>query len=190
LPLALATNSETIPATVPYLTAPPQHVADWSERLGKKHRPRIGLAWSGRPRPANRSMPLNLLLPLFDCDATFVSLQKEIRPEDAGMLSERSEILHLGDALKDFSDTAAVISNLDLVISIDTSVAHLAGALGKPIWILLSFTPDWRWLLERGDCPWYPPARLFRQSNAGAWHEVITQVQSVLRDFLHERASL
>jgi hypothetical protein len=171
---------------MPYLIASPQRVAHWNERLGKKHRPRIGLAWSGRPRPANRSVPLELLLPLLDCEATFVSLQKEVRAEDAALLSGRSEILHFGDALKDFSDTAAVIANLDLVISIDTSVAHLAGALGKPIWILLSFTPDWRWLLERNDCPWYPTARLFRQRDAGAWAKVITQVDDALRDFLNQ----
>jgi tetratricopeptide (TPR) repeat protein len=186
LPLAFATNIETIPSTMPYLIASPQRVAHWNERLGKKHRPRIGLAWSGRPRPANRSVPLELLLPLLDCEATFVSLQKEVRAEDAALLSGRSEILHFGDALKDFSDTAAVIANLDLVISIDTSVAHLAGALGKPIWILLSFTPDWRWLLERNDCPWYPTARLFRQRDAGAWAKVITQVDDALRDFLNQ----
>ena len=184
LPLAFATNIATIPSTVPYLTGS-QRVADWNERLGSKHRPRIGLAWSGRPRPANRSVPLDLLLPLFlDCDATFVSLQKEVRPEDASMLDERTEILHFGDALKDFSDTAAVIANLDLVISIDTSVAHLAGALGKPVWILLSFTPDWRWLLERVDCPWYPTARLFRQDGTRTWDNVIAQVRDELRRFL------
>jgi tetratricopeptide (TPR) repeat protein len=189
LPLAFATNIQTIPSTVPYLTASPQRVAHWNERLGKKHRPRIGLAWSGRPRPANRSVPLDLLLPLLDCEATFVSLQKEIRVADASILSERSEIPHFGDALKDFSDTAAVIANLDLVISIDTSVAHLAGALAKPIWILLSFTPDWRWLLERNDCPWYPSARLFRQSDAGAWDKVMTQVDDALRSFLNQHTS-
>ena len=189
LPRAFATNIKTIPSTVPYLTASPQRVADWNERLGKKHRPRIGLAWSGRPRPANRSMLLDLLLPLLDCEATFVSLQKEVRAEDAAILSERSEILHFGDALKDFSDTAAVITNLDLVVSIDTSVAHLAGALGKPIWIVLSFTPDWRWLLERSDCPWYPTARLFRQSDAGAWGKVITQVNDALSSFLKQHTS-
>ena len=187
LPLAFATNIKTVPSAVPYLTASPQRVADWNERLGKK--PRIGLAWSGRPRPANRSVPLDLLLPLLDCEATFVSLQKEVRAEDAAILSERSEILHFGDALKDFSDTAAVITNLDLVISIDTSVAHLAGALAKPIWILLSFTPDWRWLLERNDCPWYPTARLFRQSDAGAWGKVMTQVNDALRRFLNEHTA-
>jgi len=134
-------------------------------------------------------MLLDLLLPLLECEATFVSLQKEVRAEDAAILSERSEILHFGDALKDFSDTAAVITNLDLVVSIDTSVAHLAGALGKPIWIVLSFTPDWRWLLERSDCPWYPTARLFRQSDAGAWGKVITEVNGELSSVLNQHTS-
>jgi tetratricopeptide (TPR) repeat protein len=184
LPLAFATNIMTIPSGVPYLTAPLQRVADWNERLGKKHGPRIGLAWSGRPRPANRSVPLNLLLPLLDCDATFVSLQKQVRPEDTLILSERSEILHFGDALKDFSDTAAVIANLDLIISIDTSVAHLAGALAKPVWVLLSFTPDWRWLLERNDSPWYPTARLFRQNEKRTWDDVVERVRVALSVFV------
>ena len=98
------------------------------------------------------------------------------RPDDATVLKERSRLLHLGDQLKDFSDTAALISSLDLVISVDTSVAHLAGALAKPVCVLLPFLPDWRWLLDRDDSPWYPTARLFRQHTAGDWSAVINQV--------------
>jgi tetratricopeptide (TPR) repeat protein len=180
LPLAFATNIMTIPSRVPYIKISPQRVADWNERLGSKHRLRIGLAWSGRPQPANRSVPLGLLLPLLDCDATFVSLQKQVGREDAAILSKRSEIIHFGDALKNFSDTAAVIANLDLVISIDTSVAHLAGALAKPVWVLLPFTPDWRWLLRRNDSPWYPTARLFRQNEQHTWDSVVERVHTAL----------
>src|SRR6202030_4014001 len=99
------------------------------------------------------------------------------RDADAAVLREREDILHFGDALKDFSDTAALISNLDLVISVDTSVAHLAGALGKPVWVLLTHVPDWRWLLDRDDSPWYPTARLFRQSGTGEWDAVIACVR-------------
>ena len=184
LPLAFETNIESIPSAVPYLAASAERAAEWNARLGLKRRPRIGLAWSGRPQPPNRSVPLRLLLPLLDNDATFVSLQKEIRQEDASILRERIDLLHFGDALTDFSDTAALIANLDLVISIDTSVAHLAGALAKPVWLLLPFTPDWRWLLERADSPWYPTARLFRQDDSRAWSNVIADLHDQLRAFL------
>lgn len=182
LPLAFGTRIETIPSKVPYLTASSQRAADWNARLGPRQGLRFGLAWSGRPHPPNRSVPLRLLLPLLDEKATFVSLQKDVRPEDASILSERSDFLHFEDALTDFSETAALIANLDLVISIDTSVAHLAGALGKPVWILLQFTPDWRWLLDRDDSPWYPTARLFRQDDSRGWDNVIAQVGDALRN--------
>ena len=166
LPLAFGTRLETIPSAVPYLRASSQAVMNWDTRLGPKRRPRMalpGLVEPTHPNDHNRSIGLGALLPLLDIDATFVSLQKDVRTEDATVLKERSDLLHFGDALKDFSDTAALISNLDLVISVDTSVAHLAGALAKPVWVLLPFIPDWRWLLDRADSPWYPTARLFRQ---------------------------
>jgi len=110
-----------------------------------------------------------------------VSLQKDVRSDDAAVLKERNDVLHFGDELKDFSDTAALILQLDLVISVDTSVAHLAGALGEPVWILLPHNPDWRWLLDRDDSPWYPSARLFRQQQIGNWAGVIDQVKNELR---------
>jgi tetratricopeptide (TPR) repeat protein len=187
LPLALGTRLETIPSEVPYLHVSPQAVMDWGNRLGPKSRPRIGLAWSGLPKhnnDHNRSISLSALLPLMDIDATFVSLQKDVRPADAIVLNERSDLLHFGDALKDFSDTAALISNLDLVVSIDTSVVHLAGALAKPFWVMLPFTPDWRWLLDRDDSPWYPTARLFRQDETHAWDNVILRMRTALREFI------
>jgi tetratricopeptide (TPR) repeat protein len=186
LPLAFATRLETIPSATPYLRAPVQALKNWQARLGPKARPRIGLAWSGRPthkNDQNRSISLRSLLALLDIEATFVSLQKDVRTDDAAVLKERDDILDFGDALKDFSDTAALISHLDLVISVDTSVAHLAGALAKPVWVLLPFLPDWRWLLDRDDSPWYPTARLFRQDNTRAWDDVIVRVHEALRDF-------
>jgi tetratricopeptide (TPR) repeat protein len=176
LPLAFGTRMESIPAHVPYLTARQESVRDWGITLGSKRRPRIGLAWSGKPRPANRSIELRSLLPLFGLGADFVSLQKDVRPDDATVLRGHSDLVHLGDKLDTFADTAAVIANLDLVISIDTSVAHLAGALAKPVWVLLPFLPDFRWLLDRDDSPWYPTARLFRQNAPGDWSSVISRV--------------
>ena len=186
LPLALGTQLATIPSQTPYLRASPQAVMDWNGRLGPRHRPRIGLAWSGRPEhnnDHNRSMRLDTLLSaLAGLNATFVSLQRDVRAEDAPVLQGRSDILHFGKELKSYADTAALIANLDLVISVDTSVAHLAGALAKPVWILLPFMPDWRWLLDRDDSPWYPTARLFRQDETRRWDGVMARVRAALDD--------
>jgi len=187
LPLAFGTRLETIPSPTPYLHAPEQASKAWQTRLGPKTRSRIGLVWSGNAAHRddhNRSIGLRFLSPLLDIGATFVSLQKDVRDADTAVLREREDILHFGDALKDFCDTAALISNLDLVISVDTSVAHLAGALGKPVWVLLTYVPDWRWLLERDDSPWYPTARLFRQNDARTWDDVIARVREALLEFI------
>jgi tetratricopeptide (TPR) repeat protein len=184
LPLAFATRAATIPATVPYLPAVfPQRPA----RLAAQDRPRIGLAWSGNPRHRNdrhRSIPLAVLSPLLEHPATFVSLQKDARPGDAAALRSAPRILGLGASLTDLADTAALIGELDLVISADTSVAHLAGALGVPVWILLPFVPDWRWQLGRDDSPWYPTARLFRQDDQRDWCDVVRHVDKALVAFL------
>jgi tetratricopeptide (TPR) repeat protein len=184
LPLAFGTRLATIPAQIPYLRATAQAVTDWNARLGP--RPRIGLAWSGRPEhnnDHNRSMRLSTLLsPLAGFEATYVSLQREVRADDAPVLQGRSDIVHFGEELKTYADTAALIANLDLVISVDTSVAHLAGALAKPVWILLPFIPDWRWLLDREDSPWYPTARLFRQDETRGWDNVMARVHVALID--------
>jgi tetratricopeptide (TPR) repeat protein len=191
LPLAFGTRLATIPAQTPYLRASPQAVMDWNARLGPRQRPRIGLAWSGRPEhdnDRNRSMKLSTLLsPLAGCDATYVSLQREVRADDAPVLQGRSDILHFGEELKSYADTAALVANLDLVISVDTSVAHLAGALAKPVWILLPFIPDWRWLLDRDDSPWYPTARLFRQDETRGWDNVMARVHAALDTCLRRR---
>jgi tetratricopeptide (TPR) repeat protein len=187
LPLALGTRIETIPAQVPYLSAPAQNMGRWSAALGPKRRLRVGVAWSGSPahrNDANRSIKLGALRPILDVDADFVSLQKDVRPDDATVLQDCSDLLNFADALETFADTAAVIANLDLVISVDTSVAHLAGALAKPVWVLLPFVPDFRWLLDREDSPWYPTARLFRQDSPGDWPGVIRRVVIELEKLL------
>lgn len=177
LPLALGTTLETIPAQVPYLSAPP------SELLGSKDRPRIGLCWAGSPThepDKQRSIPLKMFAPLFEIDATFVSLAKDIRQSDAAALAE-SPILDFSQSLETFADTAALISELDVIISADTAVAHLAGALGKPVWILIPYVGCWRWLLNREDCPWYPTSRLFRQSPRDQWAPAIERVGAEIR---------
>jgi hypothetical protein len=182
LPLAFRTQLETIPAAVPYLSVP-AHAQDWAARLGSDARPKIGIVWSGNPNHTNdhnRSMSLQAWAPILDVDAAFISLQKQVRDEDKDFLGQ-TDILDIGHELATFSDTAALIASLDLVITVDTSVAHLAGALGCPVWILLPFTPDWRWLLDRDDSPWYPTARLFRQTETREWSSVIEQVKSALQ---------
>ncbi|THD53799.1 MAG: tetratricopeptide repeat protein [Bradyrhizobium sp.] len=185
LPLAFDTTLDTIPSAVPYISVG-AHATDWGARLDS-HLPRIGLVWSGNPvhnNDRNRSVPLRSLLPLLDVEAQFVSLQKDIRSSDEVVLRERSDILHLGPELQSFVDTAALIEHLDLVISVDTSVAHLAGALARPVWIFLPYVPDWRWLLDREDSPWYPTARLFRQSQTREWHSVVDEMRRALTKFV------
>ncbi|MCA3270694.1 MAG: tetratricopeptide repeat protein [Roseomonas sp.] len=182
LPLAFGTRLETIPALENgYLTAPPEDVARWDQRLPAGRR--IGLVWSGsqmHANDANRSLALAKMAPLFQPGDVWVSLQKEVRDADRTAL-EASDILDVSAELGDFADTAALISSLDLVISVDTSVAHLAGALGKPTWVMVPFAPDFRWLLDREDTPWYPKMRLFRQSRAGDWDGVIARIGEALR---------
>jgi tetratricopeptide (TPR) repeat protein len=187
LPLAFGTRLETIPSRVPYLRAPPHRSHRWGTDPRLQRRPRVGLAWSGSPLHNNdhrRSIALRRLLSLLDTDATFVSLQKHLRADDAAVLKACGDLLPLGDELDDFADAAAVMSELDLVISADTSVAHLAGALAKPVWVLLPFVPDWRWLLDREDSPWYPTARLFRQDESGSWDGPIGRVRTALQEFV------
>jgi hypothetical protein len=189
LPLAFKTRLETIPSGAPYLVAPSQAM-DWDRRIGAERRPRIGLAWSGNAaheRDHDRSMSLRAFLSMLDIGATFVSVQKDVRADDAAVLDERRDILRFGEQLGDFSDTAALLSQLDLVISVDTSVAHLAGALGKPVWVLLSHIPEWRWLLDRSDSPWYPTARLFRQDHTRTWDTVIVRIREALLQLIENQ---
>jgi len=185
LPLAFHTTLETIPAE-PYLSADAAQAEVWRDRLGTRTRPRVGLVWSGNPAHINdkkRTIPLSQIVRLLSGDLQFISLQKEIRASDQASLDQHPEIFDPRDQLGDFADTAALISILDLVITVDTAVAHLAGALGKPVWLLLPATPDWRWLLKREDSPWYPSARLFRQATAGDWDGVIANVARALGEF-------
>jgi hypothetical protein len=188
LPLAFKTSVETIPQTpMPYLYSNLQRLSQWKVQLGEKQQPRIGLAWSGNLKhrnDANRSLSLNELIAKLPQEFEYISLQNELRPADAQSLSQNPQIRHFGDQIHDFADTAALCELMDLVISVDTSVAHLAGALGKPVWILLPYCPDWRWLLERTDSPWYPTATLFRATQAGDWHSALIALQlAIVREF-------
>jgi tetratricopeptide (TPR) repeat protein len=188
LPLAFETTLTTIPAEVPYLSVPKIHAEKWRQRLPRSGMPRIGISWAGRPdfkRDRERSIGLRRMLPILSrTDVQFFSIQKFLRDGDAEILRDNPQITDLGADIESFADSAAVMSSMDLVISSDTSVVHLAGALGKPVWILLQFVPDWRWLLDRNDSPWYPTARLFRQSERHNWDSVITDVDHALNAFL------
>jgi hypothetical protein len=190
LPLALATEADGIPAAIPYLTASAQRIAQWHARLSLLPQPRIGFVWSGNPghpNDRNRSLPLTRLAPLLEMDrVSFISLQPEVSEPDAALLGGLGGVTALGPALRDFEDTAAVLELCDLVITVDTAVAHLAGALGRPTWILLPFAPDWRWMLARTDSPWYPTARLYRQPAADDWESVIARVRADLAALVRE----
>jgi tetratricopeptide (TPR) repeat protein len=183
LPLAFGTELSTIPADTPYLAAPEARVAYWRDRLGEG-RPRAGFVWSGshaHKNDANRSIPLEALAPLFEkLPFACFSLQREMRHADGAALQGIANLGDLGAELKDFADTAAVISLLDVVVSVDTAVAHLAGAMGKPVLILLPHAVDFRWLRDRSDTPWYPAAKLLRQPAFGDWDSVIGGVAEEL----------
>jgi len=183
LPLAFATRPETIPASETYLHADSDIRAHWAERLGPTTKPRIGLVWSGsatNTNDHNRSLDLEELLRVLPDSCQYISLQKEVRDTDQQTLNGHPQVLHFAAELRDFADTAALCDLMDLVISVDTSVAHLGGALGKPTWVLLPFSPDWRWLLERCDSPWYPSMILYRQTAPGDWDPVINAVGTAL----------
>jgi tetratricopeptide (TPR) repeat protein len=176
LPLAFSTAPATIPAQCPYLTAPAAEVAAWRARLPCGLRS-IGIAWSGDPthdNDLNRSIGLAILAPLFDIPGVnFVSLQQDVRPDDQVLVQGLPELSCGGVPFRDFAETAAVITALDAVIAVDSAVAHLAGALGKPLFLLLPFAADFRWLRERRDSPWYPSARLYRQPQFGNWEAAV-----------------
>ncbi|CAB3772445.1 Cell division coordinator CpoB [Paraburkholderia humisilvae] len=183
LPMVFGTTLSTIPADVPYIRADEERIAHWETRLGPRSRPRIGIAWSGNPNHLddhNRSISLDELLPELADDVEWVSIQKFVRAEEQTLLTT-SNVRHFGEEIGDFSDTAALVQCLDCVVSVDTSVAHLAGALGRPLWVMLPYLPDWRWLLDRDDNPWYPNARLFRQAQAGQWSDVFARIRDALR---------
>jgi Tfp pilus assembly protein PilF len=183
LPYALGTTLDTIPAAIPYLSVDDERRQTWRDTLGPAHRPRIGLAWSGsagHPNDHARSLPLSALLPLFSLKIEWHSMQTEYRDSDQSVLLSLSTIRQHQHQLHDLTDTAALIDALDLVVCVDTAVAHLAGALGKEVWLMLPAVPDYRWMLDRDDTPWYPGMRLFRQSTPGNWHDVIECVGAAL----------
>jgi len=176
LPLAFNTTMATIPAKLPYLFADRDKLLQWQQRLGSKNRPRIGLAWSGTLVDPNRSIPLEILIDLLALPLEFHSLQKELKADDVKLLTRFPQLRSHQHELHDFAETAALIEAMDLVISIDTSVAHLAGAMAKPVWILLPYAADFRWLTERTDCPWYSTAVLWRQAAINDWRSVIADI--------------
>jgi tetratricopeptide (TPR) repeat protein len=183
LPLAFRTRLESIPAAIPYLAAPAELIAYWRDRLPQAG-PRAGFVWSGSPshkNDSNRSIALARLAPLFDNPPLqCFSLQTELRDADREVLRGLPNLVHLGDELRDFADTAAIVASLDIVVTVDTAVAHLAGSLGKPVVILLPYAADFRWMRDRADTPWYPTAKLVRQPAFGDWDSVIVRLHDEL----------
>lgn len=181
LPYRLGTTLDTIPSSPRYLAADPERVRRWQKQLGDPQRPRIGLTWSGNPNQPEdryRSVPLEQLIGALPPEFEYFCLQREIRPADRAVLEVNPQI-HCIDA--DFPETAALCECLDLVISSCTSIAHLAGALGRPLWLLISSNADWRWFQDRATTPWYPSAALYRQVRLGDWSEPLTAVARDIR---------
>jgi tetratricopeptide (TPR) repeat protein len=194
LPFVLRTRLDSIPAATPYLAAPTDKVNSWRDRLGQHTKPRIGLVWAGNPRKElpnlnlidrQRSVAFETLVPLLAVTAcSFYSLQKgDDAVKQLRNSAWRDHVIDFTDELHDFSDTAALIENLDLVVAVDTSVLHLAGALAKPVWLLNRYNTCWRWLRDRDDSPWYPGLRQFRQDASRDWDQVVRRVADALRDY-------
>lgn len=194
VPYLLGEGFDPFSAPFPYITPTRNAASQWTTFFSQnyKSRPKIGIVWAGNRRfenDINRSIALASLEPILDSiDATWIALQKEWRDEDRSSIPDRHALIDLSGQMKNFDDTAGLIEHLDLVISVDTAVAHLAGAMGKPVWILLPANSDWRWQLERDDSPWYPTARLFRQNALGNWRTVLAEVAATLRQMRHESA--
>jgi len=201
LPLAFATTLATVPCATPYLRANPERARYWQQKLGARSRPRVGLVWSGGFRPdqpelwavnRRRNIPLAMLAALKHPDIEFHSLQKGQPAEGElnDLLADGWDgptLVNHSAELTDFADTAALIEQLDLVISVDTSTAHLAGALGKPVWLLNRFDGCWRWLCDRDDSPWYPTLKVYRQTQRGGWDDVIRRVRVDLEHFVRRQ---
>jgi len=184
VPHRRGTTLETIPRDVPYLTPPAEHLRLWRERLGLPRRLRVGLAASGNPdhgNDRNRSIPLRHFATLRGLDVEWHLLQKDVRKDDLPWLESLSLVDHR-EYLREFADTAALARCMDVVVSVDTSIAHLAGALGVPLLLLIPIGPDWRWMLERTDSPWYPSARILRQTSFGDWEEPIARLGQALAE--------
>jgi hypothetical protein len=187
LPLAFKTTLDTIPSAPKYLHTDKAKVAHWRTLLGDRSRPRIGLAWSGNPNNTidqRRSIRLTEWAAYLPSGCQYFSLQKDVREADRAALDSSPFIVSFGDGMLDFVSVAALCECMDLVISVDTSLAHLGGALGLRTWVLLPSTPDWRWLRDREDSPWYATVKLYRQKTAGDWNEVLSRVAADLhREF-------
>lgn len=186
LPMAMGLRMEDLPGPIPYLTPDPMRLQTWRERLAHLPRPLVALAWAGRPNhqnDINRSLDLADLAPLARPGVTFLAVQKGPKAGQAETPPPGMNLVSLSDRIEDFEDTAAILSLADLLISVDSSPVHLAGALERPAWVLLPFVPDWRWLLGRDDTPWYPTLRLFRQREHGVWTDVIGRVASALAGY-------
>ena len=182
LPFAFKTSLDTIPSAQTYLYSDATKVEAWRNKLGDKTKPRVGIVWSGNAdhkNDHNRSISLSSLLRYLPNSVEYISLQKELCDFDK-MIVDSKSIRHFGEELVDYTDTAALCESMDVIISVDTSVAHLSGALGKNIWILLPYSPDWRWLLNRNDSPWYPSVKLYRQERIGDWDSVFERVKADL----------
>jgi len=183
LPMAMGLKLTDLPGAMPYLSADPQRIAKWRQWLAGLPRPLVALVWAGRPthfNDVNRSLTLAQLAPLARPDVTFLSIQKGPAEVQASAPPAGMSLVSLSDEISDFEDTAAILSIADLLISVDSSPVHLAGALGRPVWVMLPFVPDWRWLLERHDTPWYPATRLFRQASRGDWGSVMAAMATEL----------
>jgi tetratricopeptide (TPR) repeat protein len=188
LPLAFKTEPATVPADIPYLRAGEAHLAKWRTHIEALPGKRIALAWAGNASHANdhnRSIDLKLLEPLLALDgASYLSVQRDLRGGDADILTSHTNVTHLGGELSDMAGTAAIATLADLTISVDTSVAHVAGSLGRPLWVMLPFAPDWRWTLNGETSPWYPQARLFRQATLGDWPSAVATLRAELARFV------
>jgi tetratricopeptide (TPR) repeat protein len=188
LPLAFKTELKTIPSVSKNISTDEKKVEKWQAILGEKTKPRVGIVWSGAVNHKNdlqRSLKLSQLITHLPSDYEYLSLQKEISDVDKEVLIECCKIKHFGDDLKDFTDTAALCELIDIVISVDTSVAHLAGTLGKNTWVLLPYSPDWRWLLDRNDSPWYSSVKLYRQEKINDWESALVNIESDLKKLLN-----
>lgn len=183
LPLAMGLQLSELPGSTGYLSADPARVDKWRTRLASLPRPLVGLVWAGRPTHTNdarRSLALSDLAPLAQEGITFLALQKGPAATQAAAPPAGMSLVSLNDEIQDFDDTAAILTLLDVLVSVDSSPVHLAGALGCPAWVMLPFVPDWRWLLKREDTPWYPSVRLFRQPERGAWGPLLQSVSAAL----------
>ena len=189
LPMLFDTDLDSIPATVPYLTVPDVRLEKWQQRLGPRRGFRVGIAWSGNPKhrdDARRSIPFDVFSTLLTdrTDVEFHVVQSDLRTADRAALQRMPHIRNHSADLHDFGDTGALVSLMDVVVSVDTSVAHLAGALDRPVWLMLAHLADWRWLLERDASPWYPSRRLLRQPERGDWASVLATVSSKLNELV------